>query len=236
MTARPSTRPPARGPVRPRRASGTLLWGVVIGGVALLGVLAVALSAGSDDADLPAQTRPVEIGGEALAPYVAGEPDPAIGQPMPELRGEDFAGTPVEIADDGRAKAIAFLAHWCPHCRAEVPRLAAFLEGQGMPPGVDLYLVPTGTDPSRPNYPPQTWLEGEGLGDVPTLVDNDQSAAMGAAGGTGFPYWVFVDADGAVAGRLSGELPDGVFGEVVGRLAAGEPLTGGVDTGPASDA
>ena len=31
-----------------------------------------------------------------------------------------FDGTPVEIAPDGKAKLVVFLAHWCPHCRAEV--------------------------------------------------------------------------------------------------------------------
>ena len=34
-----------------------------------------------------------------------------------------------------------------------------------------------------------------------------------------FPYWVFVDADGTVAGRLTGELTTDQLDEVVANLA-----------------
>jgi thiol-disulfide isomerase/thioredoxin len=225
--------PPDR---RTTSISASWVFLAVAGAIVALGVLAIALSAGGDSGeDLGPQTRAVQVGGAALAPF-EGLPDPAVGMPAPELRGEDFAGTPVVIADDGRAKAIAFLAHWCPHCQAEAPRLADFLESTGMPGGVDLYIVPTGTSASQPNYPPQTWLEREGLGAVATLVDSDDGAAMQAAGGTAFPYWVFVDAGGEVALRLSGELPEGAFAEIVRRLDAGQPLTGDLEPGPASEA
>ena len=34
---------------------------------------------------------------------------------------------------DGKAKAIFFVAHWCPHCQAEIPRLSEWLKTHGLP-------------------------------------------------------------------------------------------------------
>ncbi|MGI8938357.1 MAG: TlpA family protein disulfide reductase [Iamia sp.] len=62
--------------------------------------------------------------GEPLAPYVADSADPAIGQVAPTLTGIDPAGDPVTIDPGAEGPmVIAFVAHWCPHCQAEVPRL-----------------------------------------------------------------------------------------------------------------
>lgn len=58
--------------------------------------------------------------------------------------------------------------------------------------GVELVGVSTFHDPSRPNWPPDEWLQAEAFpGDV--LVDHDGTAAQ-AYGLQGTPMWVFVDA------------------------------------------
>ena len=44
-------------------------------------------------------------------------------RPSPPSPASDFDGDDITIgADDGTAKVILFVAHWCPHCQAEVPR------------------------------------------------------------------------------------------------------------------
>src|SRR5438552_12519468 len=64
------------------------------------------------------QTQPVSVTGTALPSFSGDtEADPAVGKPMPTLRGTSFDGTPVTIAPDGHPKVIAFVAHWCPHCQ-----------------------------------------------------------------------------------------------------------------------
>ncbi|MDE2903953.1 MAG: hypothetical protein OXP73_13125 [Chloroflexota bacterium] len=53
-----------------------------------------------------------EVSGTRLAAFARPTPDAAAGQPVPEVRGTDFDGTAVSITNDGRTKALVFLAHW----------------------------------------------------------------------------------------------------------------------------
>jgi len=128
----------------------------------------------------------------------------ATGLVAPELKGQDFNGHEVTITNDGHAKAVVFLAHWCPHCQQEVPRVQQWLNETGGVPGVDLYSVATAINSARPNYPPSKWLEREGW-TVPVIRDDENNSALIAYGAGGFPYWVFINADGTVALRTSGE-------------------------------
>lgn len=197
---RPSTTTARRFPIVP----------LVIAAVAVLGViaLAVAMATGGGEAgdEVPGleQTQPVTVEGEGLPPHGEGT-DPAVGQPAPTLEGRSFDGSPLTVGDDGRPKVLVFLAHWCPHCQAEVPRLADWLAENGLPSDVDVYAIATATDPRRPNYPPSAWLEREGF-TVPTLADDEQGTAAEAFGLSSFPFFVAVDADGQVVARASGEL------------------------------
>jgi thiol-disulfide isomerase/thioredoxin len=208
------------------------LW-IIGGAVAVAFIVAIAVGVASDDGDrndvpLSDETRPVEIAGTSLVQYT-GQPvadDPAVGRTAPTAAGSDFDGRRVEIAQNGRPKAVAFVAHWCPHCRAEIPRLASWLGDNELPPDLDLVIVPTATDPSRENYPPSTWLRDAGLGSVPTLVDSAQSDAFLGFGAGGFPYWVYLDARGNVVARTSGEYPDDpdVYTTIFNAIANGEPF------------
>lgn len=146
------------------------------------------------------------VSGTAL-PDFSNDPlsDGAVGSPIPTVSGTDFVGEPVIIEADGRAKIILFLAHWCSHCRAEVPLVQAWIDGGGLPGGIDFVSVATSISPSRDNYPPDRWLENENWS-PPVLADTTNEVGR-IFGLSGFPYWVFVDAEGRVAGRRAGGLP-----------------------------
>jgi thiol-disulfide isomerase/thioredoxin len=186
-----------------RKTERKIPWiGIVFGVVAVALVAAIVFS--SDEA-IGSEFGDVEIEGEALAPFAPGGADPAVGAPAPEFSGVDFDGETVVVENDGTAKAIVFLAHWCPHCQAEVPRVQAWIDGGGGVDGVELYSVSTSMSTGQPNHPPSEWLDREGW-TVPVVRDNEDSDLLSSFGGSAFPFYVFVNADGTVAGRTSGEL------------------------------
>jgi cytochrome c biogenesis protein CcmG/thiol:disulfide interchange protein DsbE len=137
----------------------------------------------------------------------------------PTVQGADFDGTPVAIQPNGRPTAIMFIAHWCPHCQREVPVVQSWIDANGMPPNVDFLSVATGIDPSRPNYPPDEWLAREGW-TVPVIVDPTNSVAM-AYGLPAYPYWVFLDGDGKVVARTTGELTTAQLVAYLGSITGG---------------
>lgn len=178
--------------------------GIVFAVVAVLAVIAVVFAGNT------------EIGTEYGEPQVSGQLTPApqnaradteaTGEMAPIVIGQDFDGNEVLIENDGRAKAIALLAHWCPHCQNEVPAVQAWLESGGGVDGVDLYSVATSMQSTGANYPSSEWLEREGW-TVPVVVDDEQSSVYRAYGSGGFPFWVFVNSDGTVAVRMQGSIP-----------------------------
>lgn len=190
----------------------------VVAVVAFAGIIAVALSqeSGDDDGD---ETAAVEVTGDRL-PATTEDPSAANGMPAPELSGTSIDGDPMTIEADGRPKVISFLAHWCPYCQAEVPRVVDWIEAGNMPDDVDLVAVSTNVTPIRENFPPSSWLEDEGW-TLPTLKDDDGSSAHAAFGGGGFPYFVVVDAEGTVVGTRSGELPEGGLEALIELARAG---------------
>ena len=183
----------------------------------LLAVVALTLTGcGSDDPDPIAGGSepgvcPVEPG-EAL-PMLSDGDDSARGCTIPTAEGLDLDGEAITIGPDGPAKLIVFVAHWCPHCQAEVPRIVEHLADTPMPDDVDLVAVSTSANPAAPNYPADAWLDDEGW-TVPTLDDVDNAAALQFGLGA-FPFFVAVDAEGAVVARGSGELTMDQFDALV---------------------
>jgi cytochrome c biogenesis protein CcmG, thiol:disulfide interchange protein DsbE len=241
-----SRRSPARSerPAGPGRSAGggpsrrSLL--VVAGVVAVVLVaLVVALVAGSGDgddivtdggstggqevagpftaADVPEDT-PATVTGDALPPLPDDGDDPAVGRPVPTLSGTGLDGEPLTIPTGGRPTMVVFLAHWCPHCRAEVGVVQDWIDEGGLPSGVDLVAVSTAADDRRPNFPPAAWLDGEGW-TAPVLVDGDDAAAR-AVGLTAFPFFVAVDGQGDVVRRTSGELSTDALTGIAAELVA----------------
>ena len=67
------------------------------------------------------------------------------------------------------------------------------------------FAIATSIDKSRPNYPPDTWLNKD-VWPVPTLVDDKESSAGKAFGLTSFPTWIILDEKGKVYNRFSGSI------------------------------
>ncbi len=195
-----------------------LLGGGIVALIAIAAVVAFALS-GTNSTGLAEPARAaVGINGTALPAFTDPASDAAVGQPIPQLTGTDLSGAPLSIGPDDGPTAIVVLAHWCAHCRAEVPLLVDYLASTGMPEGVRLVAISTAIDAARPNFPPSAWLEREGW-TAPTLVDDASSSALAALGLTSFPGFVFVDGDGRVVQRYTGEMPIDAFDQVVRSLA-----------------
>jgi cytochrome c biogenesis protein CcmG/thiol:disulfide interchange protein DsbE len=228
----PTKRRPAqrrRGGRRPPASFGrNWPWWVVGGAVVIAGVLAVALSAGGGGGSHSGGTSgQVEIGstvavrGTPLPTLTDPTNDPAVGKTAPTLTGVTFNRSAVTIGNTGQAHLVIFVAHWCPHCQAEVPRIVALQKAGQIP--VPVVSVATGTSSSEPNYPPSAWLARERW-PYPVLVDTTTSTAATSYGLPGYPFLVFVDAQGKVVGRLSGEVAASDLTKLFAALAAGQPL------------
>ena len=204
--------------------------------VGVAGLVAWAVQAGSGGAARPTPGRRsgpatveiaprVTVAGDRLPGLVAQGADPALGRPAPTLVGVSFTGTPVTVTNTGRPHLVVFVAHWCPHCQAEVPRIVDLARRRQL--AVPVTGVITGTDPAAPNYPPSSWLARQGW-PYPVLVDTRAGTAAHAYGLPGYPFVVFVDALGRVAGRVSGELTEADLARLAFDLAAARPA----DLGP----
>lgn len=210
MSNRPNRSRPA--PARSRPAPGgqgrTLLI-IGIGALAVVAIgVAIALAGGAGDdpaLDGTPAVGPVFAEGPPLPAFSTTADDPALGRTPPRVEGTDPDGAPVTIQATGTPTVVAFLAHWCPHCQAEVPVLVDLME-QGDLEGVRMVGVLTGTKANQPNFPPVAWLEREGwAGEI--LLDDEEGTAAKMYGLSGFPFLVFLDGNGTVVARTSGELP-----------------------------
>lgn len=226
---------PAAGKKKPapavKRSGRSWVFPVVVIAIVLAGVVAVvvAKSGGSGSGSGGGDSNKVQVAAEVS---VTGDPlpalpktgaDPAVGLTAPTLGSVDFDGKNVQVGGaTGSPYAIAFLAHWCPHCQAEVPRLVGIAKN-GKIEGVDVVGVATGTSDQYPNYPPSAWFARE---DWPfgVMVDSASATAANAYGLSAYPFLVFVDADGKVVGRTSGEVEAADLQVIFKALAEGKPL------------
>ena len=124
--------------------------------------------------------------------------DPSIGATAPVVDGKSFDGTPESIGGaTGRPSLVVFVAHWCPHCQDEVPRLVDWRADGTIPEDIDLVAVSTAVESDLPNYPPSAWLAAEEWpGRI--LTDDADGTAAGVYGLPSYPYFVALDADGRV--------------------------------------
>jgi thiol-disulfide isomerase/thioredoxin len=213
-----------------------LVIGAIVAVIAIIGVvIAVVVGGGDDDDDdaaleLAPPFRAVTVEGDPLPEFTAevreSGSDPAVGIPVPVVSGSDYLGTPVTIdpATDGPT-IIVLLAHWCPHCNNEIPVLNDWRDSGDIPDGLDIVGVSTGVSAEAPNYPPAQWLvdkdwQWPALADDQPPDQNSPAPAMGAYGGTSYPTLIFVDGDGVVRQRLSGEVPIEVIQPLADDLVA----------------
>jgi thiol-disulfide isomerase/thioredoxin len=186
-------------------AKTLLIW--LGGAVVVIGLIAVVLSSGASPggaADHPdLQGAPV-VTGHSLEPLAQGvQVDPEAGSPVPTVVGADFESNPVSIDNNGKAKMIIFLAHWCPNCQAEVPEVTRWLAENEVPDNVEILSVATSITRGRDNFPPSDWLEDENW-PVPVLLDSATSEVGVAYGVSLFPLWAMVGPDGNLIQRVSG--------------------------------
>ena len=212
-----------------QRRNRTILWGGLAVVVVIAIVVAVVASGGGNDSASATkfETAAVTVSGTPLPDYDSTKsPDPAVGDTIPTLEGKSVDdGSPVTVGPDGgdgEPQMIVFVAHWCPHCQAEVPRLVE-LAKDGVFDGVKVSMVATSTSEEAPNYPPSAWLKDENW-TFPVLADSKTGTAARAYGLTAFPYFVMVYPEGTVAGRGTGELPEDQIKANIRALKAGDEL------------
>ena len=169
------------------------------------------------------EVGPVDVLGDPLTPLVSDTADPSLGQQVPVLVGLDLDGRPIRIdpAADGPTMLV-FVAHWCPHCNDEIPKLNRMRAYDQFPDGLNVVAVSTAVGPDRPNWPPIEWLREDMNWKYPAMLDgidveSERFIASDAYGVTGFPFTVLVNGDGTVADRWSGGRE---AEEILARVAA----------------
>jgi len=178
----------------------------LVGAVALALVAALTLGGGEPAGDPDGlETGPVVVAGEGLPEFGGTSGDQAVGMMAPDFDATTFDGRDVLIRPgEGSGYVLAFFAHWCSHCQAEVPKLVDWIGRGGIPDGVEVVAVSTAVYLDRGNLP-RAWLAGEGWPAV-AVRDDDAGTVADAFGLRSFPYFVVVGTDGRVRGRLSGGL------------------------------
>jgi hypothetical protein len=136
------------------------------------------------------------LGGVVAVVVVAAAADPAVGQQLPALSGIGLDERPIAIGPDDGPWATVVLAHRCPHCQTELPRLAPLVAPGCVPEGVTVVGVSTqsmrcGPTTRRRRSSARSWAQL-------TLIDDASSGALEALGLSSYPGFVFVDAQGAV--------------------------------------
>ena len=192
---------------------------IVIAGVVVLVLglsIAIGVTLSSEPVAAGLPEGEIIVNGDPITPYSEG-PDQSIGLPAPAFSGPGIDSKIISVKNDGRPKAIVFLAHWCPHCQREVPIVQEYINVLGLPEGVDLIAVATSIDKGRENYPPTDWLQSEGCSS-PAIFDLNKEIAN-AYGLTAFPYWVFVDKDFNILARRTGNIPQDLVGQLLNALA-----------------
>jgi thiol-disulfide isomerase/thioredoxin len=155
-----------------------------------------------------AEFQKVTTTGDALPQLPESGDDPAVGKAAPTLTGYDLAGRPAKIdpGSDGKATMLVFLAHWCPHCNAEVPVLTEWKEKGLVPTNLRVVGITTASRPDQANWPPSKWLVAKKW-TFDQFADSEKQDASAAYGVGGYPFLVFIDAAGNVTSRTSGEVP-----------------------------
>ena len=216
------------GPVR-RSGPGRTVVLALVGAVALALVAALTLGGGEQTGDPDSlETGPVVVVGESLPTFEETTGDAAVGRPAPGFDATTFDGRTVKVRPgDGTGYVIAFFAHWCSHCQAEVPKLVEWIDRDGIPSGVEVVAVSTAVYLDRGNLP-RSWFAAEGWREL-VLRDSDGSEVAEAYGLRSFPYFVVVGTDGRVRARISGALPSDGWAYVLNQATRSGAVPTGAD-------
>ncbi len=199
-----------------RRFLRPVIWTAGLIAVAAM-VIAACTTSSTETADEVAETGFAEVIGSPLTPF--DQPDPALGATAPVIVAETYEGDRLTLGNDGVARVIGFLAHWCPHCQAELPRLVEWLKSIAVPEGVEVVAISTAVNPDSDNYPPSKWFEREGYEGI-LLRDSEDHALATGYGLVGFPYWTVIGADGSVINRVTGKIDTEIYKTLLAQAAA----------------
>jgi thiol-disulfide isomerase/thioredoxin len=217
----------AKQPIKKSNNSKLIIGGVIVA-IVIAFVIAI-VAGGSNDSDSSNTTKvpnsdgsvsvgenqPVEVIGDVLEALPESGDDLTIGLTAPALNGYTFDGSTLSvIPGDGKPYMVVFLAHWCPHCNDEVPRLIEWKESGAVPADLQVIAVSTAVASDRPNYPPSQWVVDKAW-PWPVMADSEAMDAAQAYGVSGFPFFTIVGADGKVKARASGELGTDRINQIV---------------------
>jgi thiol-disulfide isomerase/thioredoxin len=195
-----------------------LLVAGALGGVLLFGPSDDEKARVSAASDAPVAEE-VIVDGDPLPKWRGADvDDPAVGEAPPRITGTDLTGATRALIEPGRPTAVVVVAHWCPHCQDEVPRIVEWSNGDTVPENVDVIALSTQANEGQSNFPPAEWLAREEW-PFETMVDDEVGSGADALGIDGFPFLVFIGADGTVTERYSGEMPIKEFDAAVQKLA-----------------
>ena len=142
--------------------------------------------------------------------------------PLFEAQAMD-AGAPFRLADHrGQAVVLVFFLYTCPHCH----EFLAFVKGQlaGMPEEKRPVLV--GVEVTGKTYAVRESLKQGGLDFFPVLFDDDGSIRTAYGVFAGVPDTFLIDAEGRIAARVQGWVPeiDGPLMRMRMAKATGAPI------------
>lgn len=177
---------------------------VVGGGSSSSSTTTSTIASNNGDVVTAAEFQPVEAEGEMLLALEDPDNDPARGKIAPVVNGFGFDGAPLTIEPTGKPMLVVFLAHWCPHCNAEIPRLIEWKDSGAMPADLGVVGVSTGARDDAPNWPPSQWVVDKAW-PWPVMADNEDQSAAVAFGVSGYPGLILLNGDGKVLARRSGE-------------------------------
>ena len=177
---------------------------VVGGGGSSSSTTTSTITSNSGDAVTAAEFQTVKATGEVLSALEDPDNDPARGKLAPVVNGFGFDGAPLTITPTGKPMLVVFLAHWCPHCNAEIPRLIEWKDSGAMPGDLEVIGVSTGARDDAPNWPPSQWVVDKAW-PWPVMADSEDQGAALAFGVSGYPGLILLNGDGKVLARRSGE-------------------------------
>ena len=176
--------------------------------------------------------KPVAVEGEALPPFSpevrSGEqPDTAWCRDAPIVAGYDYAGNRVTIdpATDGPTMVV-LLAHWCPHCNAEIPVLNEWRDSGGDPRGLEHRRREHRSVAGRAELPAgrvaaSRWT-GSGRCSSTTRppTPSRPRRRWGPTAGRRTPRWCSSTPTASFASACPGEVPIDVFAPIAEALVA----------------
>lgn len=201
---------------RLKTRSPQMMWIGIAAVAVVLVVVAVIVGNGggaSGGGYAPAPDGSVTVARDSLQPLQIGDEIPDWSAPALDGYGD---GTLAWSQYVGTPTVLSVWASWCPHCQAELPRLAAAV---GSRPGIQLVSVTTAL--GREAGPtPAGYMESNDL-TFPVALDDANTTLMKGLGVTGFPTTYFVDASGTIVQKGEGEIDPGTLDRYLQQLSAG---------------